>query len=717
MQTTPATTPGKRRTERLLVTGLALAVIQIFCWEYLLSARPVHLWSDASGFHYPLQRYAFDALKQGRVPLWDSSVYCGMTFAGNVQAALFYPPTWLLYAIEWRQPSLPFKAYEVFIFLHLWLGFVLCYLWLRERCDLLPSILGAGVFALGGYMMWLLLHPGMLGAMTWLPLAFWGVDDAIRRVNWRPLWKVAAASALAFLAGYPAAWLAGCAIVMTYALASDKRWKAAAGAVLALAASALLIAVQLLPGLDARSFMLLVQKYGPGAYSWKTLIEAYLLPNWFNFNPGHATTYEPGALYFYLGIPAIFAIGWAIARHRVRPYLQPLAGIAVALFMANPPHWFIEIVYRTPFLNNTLQPYNFYAGIAPMAALITATSLNDFLKLRGKRSTPWWLAIAASAAAVGWALRNIAIWSDNGHFASHWDSVCQTAIATMLFSLCLWSWRQAGGRARILLAAALLFAVMVDYRVYGSGRWFNAMPGDVDEEYLPYGIAGLDDAGYRAMERNRQFRDVSGQGEGPHFLQYRIYGLATPEGFDPLITVQYRERIRKWTEFTTQRNFNVDLRQEDMLQTLGIRYVTSRNESELDHWLAGNPKFRLIGRMPIFCHVWEYLEAKPPYRFDGAAAPVTWTPERREFQVQSATGGAFRLVEQYFTGWRALVDGQPTPIERWNGAFQSIAVPAGAHRVVFEFRPASVEIGGAVSLLAWIGLLAVWISSRRFVRT
>jgi uncharacterized membrane protein YfhO len=53
------------------------------------------------------------------------------------------------------------------------------------------------------------------------------------------------------------------------------------------------------------------------------------------------------------------------------------------------------------------------------------------------------------------------------------------------------------------------------------------------------------------------------------------------------------------------------------------------------------------------------------------------------------------------------VDGRRVAIERWNSTFQAIEVPAGAHRVQFLFRPASAEIGGAISLAALVGLAFV----------
>jgi hypothetical protein len=160
-----------------------------------------------------------------------------------------------------------------------------------------------------------------------------------------------------------------------------------------------------------------------------------------------------------------------------------------------------------------------------------------------------------------------------------------------------------------------------------------------------------------------------------------------------------------------------------MLRSLGVRYALVRSGAEHGPVLAASPNFRLIGRKDIFCRVYEYVHARPAYHWEdergGTARPIAWMPERREFLVRSERGGRFILVEQFLPGWRATADGHAVEIERWGGAFQAIRLPAGEHRVRFEFRPASVEIGAAVSLLAIGAILllvrADWRSRRKAI--
>ena len=79
----------------------ALACTFLFFYEYMPPVRSVHIPYDLDGYHFSLAAYGFQALHQGRLPQWDPSIYGGMSFAANVQAAFYYPGTWLMYLATW----------------------------------------------------------------------------------------------------------------------------------------------------------------------------------------------------------------------------------------------------------------------------------------------------------------------------------------------------------------------------------------------------------------------------------------------------------------------------------------------------------------------------------------------------------------------------------------------------------------------------------------
>jgi uncharacterized membrane protein YfhO len=77
-----------------------------------------------------------------------------------------------------------------------------------------------------------------------------------------------------------------------------------------------------------------------------------------------------------------------------------------------------------------------------------------------------------------------------------------------------------------------------------------------------------------------------------------------------------------------------------------------------------------------------------------------WRPEHREFTLRSPGGGRMVMVEQFYPGWTADIDGRKAAIERWDGAFQAVSVPGGEHRVRFRYRPWTLPAGAAVTLVS-----------------
>jgi hypothetical protein len=88
----------------------------------------------------------------------------------------------------------------------------------------------------------------------------------------------------------------------------------------------------------------------------------------------------------------------------------------------------------------------------------------------------------------------------------------------------------------------------------------------------------------------------------------------------------------------------------------------------------------------------------------GSAAITDYKADSVEIKT-SGGGGVLTLSDQYYPGWQAMVDGQPTDIVRADTVFRAVCVPAGDHTVRFDYRPNSLIIGVVLSTIGWLLLL------------
>ena len=83
-------------------------------------------------------------------------------------------------------------------------------------------------------------------------------------------------------------------------------------------------------------------------------------------------------------------------------------------------------------------------------------------------------------------------------------------------------------------------------------------------------------------------------------------------------------------------------------------------------------------------------------------------PERVVAELTASYPGLLVLADLDYPGWVAEEGGRALPILKADGFFRAVALPAGAHRVVFRYRPMSFYGGAGVSALALLVTLALW---------
>jgi len=184
-----------------------------FYWE-IASPDLILADYDVWTYFYPLREYAAEAIRAGRFPLWNPDTFLGSPFFANPQTSVLYPGTALFYALP-----VPY-AYSLSVIAHVFIAAVLAYAFMRMTFGLgrPGALVGASVFAFGGFLSAQVGHINQMSASAWLPGIALAADLGVRRrsVRWAAL--AAVALGIQLLAGhaqesYMTLWVVGVILV------------------------------------------------------------------------------------------------------------------------------------------------------------------------------------------------------------------------------------------------------------------------------------------------------------------------------------------------------------------------------------------------------------------------------------------------------------------------------------------------------------------------
>ncbi|HXO30258.1 MAG TPA: YfhO family protein, partial [Thermoanaerobaculia bacterium] len=104
--------------------------------------------------------------------------------------------------------------------------------------------------------------------------------------------------------------------------------------------------------------------------------------------------------------------------------------------------------------------------------------------------------------------------------------------------------------------------------------------------------------------------------------------------------------------------------------------------------------------------------ARPAPAAPAAVLPAGLTvmrrePGRWEIGWHSAEPRLLVVAESWAPGWRALVDGQPRPVEAAAGALLGVRLGPGSGRAELRYRPPGLLAGAGISAAALLVLTAL----------
>lgn len=332
---------GSRRWRGLLAP-LSLVVVGVLFLLELATLAGVPVARDMQLFFLPHKHIVWEALQEGRLPLWTHQIGNGFPTLANFQSGVFYPPHWLYAAGGFL------AVFNWILILHLVLGGLFVYLFCRGISFGRPASWAAAVtFMLGGFFVSLTNLINVLQAAAWAPGLCLVTVRHVRLRRLRSFLLLVAAYLLAFLAGAPEVFVLGSAVAVLYTLVHLRQRRGslrdagvlAGSMALAAAAVAGLAAVQILPTLELVQHSLRGQGLVFEEASRYSLAPVRLLhlvlPNDFS-DPAYRfgdrlqlTSVEPWLYSVYLGVVPLAVAAYAALDRARRKEVALWAGLSL----------------------------------------------------------------------------------------------------------------------------------------------------------------------------------------------------------------------------------------------------------------------------------------------------------------------------------------------------------------------------------------------------
>jgi hypothetical protein len=471
---------------------------------------------------------------------------------------------------------------------------------------------------------------------------------------------------------------------------------------------------------------------------------------------------QPWVFTSYLGVVvvALAAAGLVAARNRsALPWLGvAAAGILLALGAHNP--LVTALADAVPALRAFRYPEKMLILPAIAVPVLAARGIDGLREERARRAALWTAAALAALAGLAWGLS--AAGGFDRLFASHdaeraagiVDALAHGFRHVLVFSLLAALLLAAARRVSFpvlagclgMLALADVATVNTQVAPVAAADLFAEQPAVLDGLPLdplrtnarirtsPLGEpAGLAFTMRGIASGTHQYYQIRGMG-GNLAMAHRVLAQDGGEPFPPrtddaedailrqLPTAQQIRYLRlQSTAWLIERPMEAEGLVPDVsIDELGLvryrladplprAYLVDRVMVEPDSVAVLN---RLIagGEDP---HRIAYVSEGEPLRGPGArgAGRIRWlegNDHSVRLHVVAPARSLLVVTDAWYPGWRAAVDGRPTPIARVNWRFRGVYLEPGEHLVRFDYRPRRIAAGAAVSaigLLAFVGLV------------
>ena len=717
--------------------GLALLFLAIITLAFFWPLIWQGYWlpqggGDLVSFLWPQYHFAAETIKSGSLPLWNPHLYSGAPFLADNQSGVLYPINLLAFLIF---PSVTYQLMEGLVILHLWLAGACMYAALRLWPTSTRSLTGRGAALLGAITFMfndvMITHIGnlnLIAAAAWLPLILALLARGLARGSVRTTMLSGVVFAVALLAGHAqmtAITAVGLVVVGVWQFGRAGSWRER-GRMIGLAALALIVAfglsaAQLLPSLEMTRYSLRAGlSYDEAtAYSLPPIaLASTFSPLLFGRGAGDFSGTWPRVETSFVGMIPLLLAGLAFTRKRSNLAWSfaalGLIGLLIALGKYTPIY---SLIYALPVLNGLRVPARFILltnfSLAALAAI-------GFERLQSVTPVPARSKPVLLVGGVGALSLLLAFWAAGAAARQNNLIAALTVflITVLAFTLATSIFRRPS--MVIALAALELIAlgstVEIDRNDPTLGYQRQAVIDFLRADGNVFRIENASRAWQPDAALMHGFDDLGGIFNPLGLANYETYrggmgnrGSALYNFLGAKYVLADKDDPPGEASFVPV--FNADPQIDVYLNTRALPRAVLIDEAQIvrsgeDAWAAIHaPEFD-----PSRAVVIESADdfAVGPAGGNKTLAFGAVLNNRVELAVTTSAPTLLVMSDVFYPGWSAWIDDQPTAIYPANFAFRAVRVPAGSHRVVFEFEPATWRVGLAITLLTLLGLAGAW---------
>ncbi len=727
---------------------LLLATV-CFYWKLTLTTQFTYLETPDLAYQVlPWYQFQARAMHAGAFPLWDPYQWSGQPVLGQMQPGAAFPLNWPLFLAPLRGGFLDLRfVHWHFVLMHL-LAAIFMYAFCRQLgTSRFAALLAGAAFSFGGYL-GTLPWPQMLHGAMWVPLIFLFFHRMVERTGRAAFSNASlcgAAMGFSLLSGHhqaPIFTALALGSVFLYFLWANRGRRSRLLALFATVVlfAALVGALQLLPAWE----------YGERAYRWVATKDPVRLqdavPYYSQYNYGifplsllgvlfpkaHLTT-DPFLGFVCLTL-AFFAIvaGWKALPVRI----YAVVAVGALAYAAGHYSLFHGIVYSiVPFMDKARSPGHAIFIFQFAAFVLAAQGVDLLLGTQQPEWERWRNRILRALVVIGmtawvllfWLYLNLKFETNPG------DHVILASLVAFLLAAVLYGFHRghlSQAAVRVSLALLMVFELSITSYFFFAHR--------DDPKRTLYLKKLRESAGLMEFLKNqpRPFRfDVVSQEDFPANLG-DWHGLESTRGYLASVSDRLYDFIGwDWTRATlTLNTLFVIAKSPDRAMQREVYFDPSgwkvfRNDDALPRaWAVDeirtardSRQAREMFRSPQFDPRRQTIlpaEGPPPPATGqcaaGSTVEVTWHGLHRVSARSRTTCRAMIVfAEPYFPGWQARLDGRRAELYAPFGALRGVVVEAGEHTIDLLYRPWSVYLGAAISIIGLLGCAALAIASRK----